>query len=122
MATRTAKAAQSTTTQVPLHPNPKIAKALAENARNGDKYDSAAALCRAVGIMDMPTQRSVRQILRDAGQGVGRGNRYKGITAPRVVKAQAANAKRSKAQVTKAASGPEPVEVIVDGDNALTVE
>lgn len=109
MATRTK--AQSTTT-VPLHPNPKIAKALAENQRNGDKYDSAAALCRAVGIMDMPTQRAVRQILRDAGQGVGRGKRYAGITAPRIVKAQVSNAKRAKGTKapTKAAGEVEQVE------------
>lgn len=100
------------TTQVPLHPNPKIAKALAEHARNGDKYDSAAALARAVGINDMPTQRALRQVMRDAGLGVGRGKRYINITAPKVVKAAQANAKRAKGQ-SKApkASGPEPVEV-----------
>jgi hypothetical protein len=81
---------------VPLHPNPRIAKALAENARNGDKYASAAALARAVGITDMPTQRALRQVLRDAGMGVGRGRRYADITAPKVVKAAQSNAKRAK--------------------------
>jgi hypothetical protein len=91
-----------TKTQGALHPNPRIAKALAENARNGHKYKSAADLCRAVNITDMPTQRAVRQIMRDAGQGVGRGRRYDGITTPTVVKAAKATRQGSQSAGKKA--------------------
>lgn len=85
-----------------LHPNPRIARALADNASAPGKYDSAAALCRAHNITDKATQRQLRQVLRDAGQGVGRGRRYAGITTPKVRKAAQANAQR-KAKAAKAA-------------------
>jgi hypothetical protein len=88
--------AKSTTQVAALHSNPRIAKALAAHSKDPEKYGSAAALCRAFGINDLPTQRSLRQILRDAGQGVGRGRRYAGITGPKVVKAQQVASTRAK--------------------------
>lgn len=88
--------AKATQPEAPLHPNPRIAKALAEHARAGDKYKSAAELCRSIGINDKATQRAVRQVLRDAGLGVGRGRTYANITTPKVVKAAKANTARAR--------------------------
>lgn len=95
-------------TQVALHPDPVIAKALTEHARNGHKHKSAADLCRAVNITDPNKQRAVRQVLRDAGMGVGRGRRYDGITVPTVNKAAKATRQAAKkdAATTKAAKAP----------------
>src|SRR4051812_6329928 len=85
-----------------LHPNPKIARALADHESAPGKFGSAAELCRAHNINDKATQRQVRQILRDAGQGVGRGRRYADITHSKVERAAKANANR-KSKGAKAA-------------------
>lgn len=95
-------AASKSKSQGALHPNPKIARALADHDSAPGKFSSAAELCRAHNINDKATQRQVRQILRDAGQGVGRGRRYADITHSKVERAAKANANR-KTKGTKAA-------------------
>ena len=78
----------------------RIAKALA--AGDAHKYDSAAAWLRAHGINDKATQRTARQVLRDAGMGVGRGRRYSGQVGTQARKAAQANAKRAKGSKAQA--------------------
>lgn len=81
----------STTT--PLHPNPRVAKLLATG--DSHKYASAAEWGRAHGITDKATMRTARQVLRDAGMGVGRGRTYTGQVGKLAVRASKANAKAS---------------------------
>lgn len=100
----------ASTTKGTLHTNPRIAAALAANDKAPGKYDSAAALCRAHGINDKATQRQLRQVLRDAGQGVGRGRRYAGITNPKVASAAKANATRKARAATTAPAAPKGVQ------------
>lgn len=94
------------------HNNPQVAKVLAAVAKLPGtpqaqataamaKYGSAAALCRALGCNGKANQRQVRQVLRDAGMGVGRGNTYSGVVGGKLRKAAQANAKRA-AQASKA--------------------
>jgi hypothetical protein len=90
-------------TEGKLHPNPKIARALADP--NAEKYTSAAELARAHGINDKATQRTLRQVMRDNGDGVGRGNRYNGISTAKVAKAAKSVASK-RAKATKAAPKP----------------
>lgn len=95
------------------HSNPAVAKALAAVARgHGAHYPSAAALCNALGVHGKANQRQVRQVLRNAGMGVGRGRTYNGpvgrklAQAGRKVHAQQAKAAKAAAKApAKAAKG-----------------
>ncbi|MCA1837479.1 MAG: hypothetical protein LC674_01455 [Actinobacteria bacterium] len=103
--------------QVPvwaLHTNPQVAKVLLVLARasNGDKdaanvalakYGSAAALCRACNVHAKADQRQVRQVLRDAGMGVGRGNTYTGQVGRKLTSA-ARKVAKDNAKAAKAAA------------------
>lgn len=102
-----AKVAQVGSAPLPVwavHRNPKVARVLATLARAsaGDKdaasvalakYGSAAALCRACGVQAKADQREVRQVLRDAGMGVGRGNTYTGQVGRKLATAARHNTK-----------------------------
>lgn len=92
------------------HSNPAVAKALAAVARgHGAHYNSAAALCNALGVHGKANQRQVRQVLRNAGMGVGRGRTYTGpvgrklAQAGRKVHAQQAKAAKAASKASKGA-------------------
>lgn len=74
-----------------------IEKALTECKKRGEKYSSMAEMCRAIGIIEYTAQVAVRQHFRKAGLGVGRGNRYSGVTPAKVASVVTANAKQAKA-------------------------
>lgn len=86
-------------TVAPLHSNPNIAKAMAANDR--EKYPSMEAWGKAHNLT-ANERRAARQVLRDAGLGVGRGRTYKDSTTPKV-KAAAKKAATSAKQTAQAA-------------------
>jgi hypothetical protein len=97
------------------HRNPKVARVLAAVAGNlhkghgnAGKYGSMAAMCRALGCTAKADQREVRQVLRDAGMGVGRGRVYTGDTGSmlrRAAQHNAAQAAKVAKQAKQAAKG-----------------
>lgn len=91
----------SKATQAPLHSNPAIAKALAADDR--DKHASMEAWGKAHNLSPNE-RRAARQVLRDAGMGVGRGRTYKDSTTPKV----RAAAKKASAAVKEQAKAKEP--------------
>jgi hypothetical protein len=106
------KAKRAKREQAPLHPNPRIAKALA--AGDKDRYSSMEAWGKSHGLT-MAERRACRQLFRDLGEGVGRGRRYENSSTAKVTNAsrrvQAAQAKAAKqAKATpKAEPAKEPV-------------
>lgn len=110
--------------QPPVHPNPRIAKALA--AGDKDKYSSMEAWGKSHGLT-MGERRACRQLFRDLGEGVGRGRRYENSTTAKVTAAsrrvQAANAKaaKSQAKATQPKSQSAPV-AEAKGEEASTTQ
>lgn len=86
-----------------LSSNPHIAKALAANDR--DKYPSMEAWGKAHKLSDNE-RRQARQILRDAGLGVGRGRRYVDTTTIKVRQAAKKGVTQAK-ETAKAAATAE---------------
>jgi len=95
--------------QGPLHPNPRIAKALAQGDR--DKFSSMEAWGKSHGLT-MAERRACRQLFRDLGEGVGRGRRYENSSTVKVAAAsrrvQAANAKAAKQAKATPKAEPAP--------------
>lgn len=103
-----------TTTTTPgwaTHTNPHVQRLLVGLANGTVKpgnYASAAAMCRAHGVQGKANQYAVRQVLRNAGQGVGRGRTYTGNVPGKLRKAAQHVHKQATASAKQAAKASAP--------------